>query len=159
MKKLIWMLVFTIGFAGICTAQKIDVEKTGVSYKFTQEGKPLKMNDLVKIMYKNDAEAYEVIRNAQSNHTFAGIFNFAGGFLIGWPIGTAIGGGVPNWSLAAIGTVLVLIAIPISSSGSKKAKAAVDIYNTSLESTSYHQKKPEVKLQVGGNVVGISVAF
>lgn len=30
------------------------------------------------------------------------ILSYAGGFMIGWPIGTAIGGGKPAWALAGI---------------------------------------------------------
>ena len=39
-----------------------------------------------------------------------------GGFLIGWPLGTALAGGDPNWTLAAIGAGCVAIAIPRPSS-------------------------------------------
>lgn len=57
------------------------------------------------------------------------IFSYAGGFMIGWPIGTAIGGGDPNWGIAAAGVGCVLLSIPLANGYKKNAKEAVSIYN------------------------------
>ena len=60
------------------------------------------------------------------------ILSYAGGFMIGWPIGTAIGGGKPAWALAGIGGGLVAVAIPLSISSNKKMETAVRQYNAGL---------------------------
>ncbi|MFN4246647.1 MAG: hypothetical protein ACK4EY_02930 [Flavipsychrobacter sp.] len=44
----------------------------------------------------------------------AQILGGIGGGLIGWPVGTYIGGGDPEWTLAAIGGGLVAIAVPLA---------------------------------------------
>lgn len=60
------------------------------------------------------------------------ILGYAGGFMIGWPLGTAIGGGEPNWALAGIGAGLVVLSIPLSSSAKKKTIKAIELYNQGL---------------------------
>lgn len=44
----------------------------------------------------------------------AQILGGIGGGLIGWPVGTYIGGGDPEWTLALIGGGLVAIAVPLA---------------------------------------------
>jgi hypothetical protein len=141
-----------------CDAQKIEMEKVFGGYKFTQNGNLLTMKDLVKTMESNQ-QAFDLIKKAQSNTTLASIIGFAGGGLIGWPIGTAIGGGDANWTLAAIGAGLIVVGIPFSSSANKKVKRAVELYNSSLNSTSLYEFKPEFKIIANGSAIGISMTF
>lgn len=49
--------------------------------------------------------------------------------LIGWPLGTALGGGEPEWAMAGAGAVVVLAAIPLTSAFRKHAQKAISIYN------------------------------
>ena len=158
MKKTILTLIFALTTIIVCNAQKIEMEKVFGGYKYTQNGNQMTMKDLVKTMESNQ-EAFDLIKKAQSNNTLASIIGFAGGGLIGWPIGTAIGGGDANWTLAGIGAGLVAIGIPISSSANKKAKQAVKLYNTSLNSTSSYEFKPEFKVIINGNEIGLSMNF
>ncbi|UOY06834.1 hypothetical protein L0P88_23315 [Muricauda sp. SCSIO 64092] len=134
------------------------MEKVFGGYKYTQNGKQMTMGDLVDAM-ESYQQSYELVKKAQSNNTLASIIGFAGGGLIGWPIGAAIGGGDANWTLAGIGAGLVAIGIPISSSANKKAKQAVELYNSSLNSTSFYEFKPEFKIMVNGNGIGFSMNF
>ena len=158
MKKTILTLIFTFATMTFCSAQKIEMEKVFGGYKFTQNGNQLAMKDLVKTMESNQ-KAFDLIKKAQSNNTLASIIGFAGGGLIGWPIGTAIGGGDADWTLAGIGAGLVAIGIPISSSANKKAKQAVELYNSTLDSTSFYEVKPEFKIIANGNGIGLSMNF
>ncbi|TBN01891.1 hypothetical protein EYD45_12750 [Hyunsoonleella flava] len=132
------------------------MEKVFGGYKYSQDGNLMTMKDLVKTMASNQ-EAFELIKKAQSNNTLASIIGFAGGGLIGWPIGTAAGGGDANWALAGIGAGLVAIAIPISSRVNKNAKSAVELYNASLNTTSYNSFKP--KFKIIGNRTGIGLCM
>src|SRR5687767_14455603 len=86
----------------------IKMKKVFGGYQFLQNERKLTMSQLVKIMQPNE-QAYKQIKSAQSNKTFADIIGGIGGFLIGWPLGTAIGGGDPNWTMAGIGAGLVVI--------------------------------------------------
>ncbi|NKI25250.1 hypothetical protein HCG49_01580 [Arenibacter sp. 6A1] len=158
MKKTILTLIFALVTITFCNAQKIEIEKVFGGYKYSQNENQMTMKDLVKTIASNQ-QAFDLIKKAQSNNTLASIIGFAGGGLIGWPIGTAIGGGDANWTLAGIGAGLVAIGIPISSSANKKAKQAVELYNSSLNSTSFYEFKPEFKVIADGNGLGISMNF
>ena len=86
------------------------------------------------------------------------ILGFAGGALIGYPLGTLIGGGEPNWVLAGVGAGLVGIAIPLSIIGEKKAKglASVKMYNEDIYAAS---GKLQLNLLVASNEVGLRCNF
>ena len=158
MRKTILTLFFALTAMTFCTAQRIEMKKVFGGYKYTQNGNLMSMRDLVNTMESNK-QAFDLIKKAQSNNTLASIIGFAGGGLIGWPIGTAVGGGDPNWTLAGIGAGLVAVGIPISSSANKKAKQAVELYNSSLGSTSFYETKPELKVIANGNGIGLSMNF
>ena len=158
MKKTIFTLIFTLATLTFCNAQKIEIEKVFGGYKYTQNGSQMAMKDLVKTMESNQ-QAFNLIKKAQSNNTLASIIGFAGGGLIGWPIGTAIGGGDANWTLAGIGAGLVAIGIPISSNANKKAQQAVELYNSSINSTAFKYFKPEFKVVANGNGIGLLMNF
>lgn len=77
--------------------------------------------------------------------------------LIGWPLGAAIAGGDPNWTLAAIGGGLVVVAIPFSVAYTKNAKRAVELYNSGLA----NQDISCIDFQFGitGNGLGLKITF
>ncbi len=100
-------------------------------YPVSQAGVVLKPAQLNKILYSNP-EAKKEMEAAKGNQAFAMILGTAGGFMIGWPLGQAIGGGEPQWALAGIGAGLVAISIPLSSAAKKKTLKAIDLYNAGL---------------------------
>lgn len=158
MKKPLLALIFTITALTFCNAQHIKVEKVFGGYKYTQNDEYMTMTDLVNAM-ENNTKAFELIKKAKSNSSIATILGFAGGGLIGFPIGQSLGGRDANWALAGIGAGLVAIAIPISSSANKKTNKAVELYNASLNSSAHYQFKPEFNIITNGNGVGFSVRF
>ena len=158
MRKALLTLTIIIASITISNAQKISTEKTFGGLKFTQNGKNLTMNELVSTM-KSSPNSYKLIKSAKSNNLLAQVIGGVGGGLIGFPIGTAIGGGKPNWTLAGIGAGLVGISIPISSNVKKKAKKAVEIYNSSLNSTTSTNFIPNFKVIANSNGVGLSMNF
>jgi len=115
------------------------------------------MNQLVNTMKPND-QAYQQIKSAQSSYTLATIIGGVGGFMVGWPIGTALGGGEPNWTMAGIGAGLIVVSIPITQSFNKKAKQAVETYNGGLRTSSFWDKN-ELKLSMTGNGIGLTLNF
>jgi hypothetical protein len=91
-------------------------------------GEPVKPKEVLNILKVSD-EAYGEFKKAKSNHDAANVFGFIGGYMIGWPIGTTLGGGDPQWGIAAGGAAVLLLAIPLSSGYKKHAQKAIDIYN------------------------------
>jgi hypothetical protein len=96
-------ILFTLGLLTIsCTLafgqmdlDSIKMKRVFGGYQFYQAEQRLTVNKLVRAMKSNEA-AFQQIKLARNANTFASIFGFAGGALIGWPIGTGLGGGEPN---------------------------------------------------------------
>ena len=142
---------------GQTASDSITMKKVFGGYQFYQGERLLKMSDLTITMVLNN-EAYKQIKSARSAYTMASILSYAGGFLVGWPLGTAIGGGEPNWTLAGIGAGLIFVSIPITQSFNKKAKQAVDTYNGGLQTSSFWDKN-ELNLSLTGNGIGLTLNF
>lgn len=106
----------------------IEIKKVFGGIQLKQDGRVLKPKEVLSIM-KPVPEAYAAYKKAKSNYNGAQVMGFVGGFLIGWPLGTAIGGGDPEWGLAAAGAGVLLLSIPLSKGYSKNARNAVSIYN------------------------------
>jgi len=158
MKKITLTLTFVITTLTFCNAQKIDIEKVSGGYKYTQNDELMSIGDLASVIESN-TKAFELIKKGRTNRSFGAVLGFAGGGLVGWPIGTAIGGGESNWILAGIGAGLIIIGIPISSSANKKINQAVDVYNASLNSTANNKFKPEFNIIANAGGVGLSMNF
>lgn len=126
-------------------------------YKFYHGGTRVELRNLVDIMRDNQ-EAYQSIKSARSNYNLASVIGFAGGFMVGWPIGVAVAGGEPNWALAGIGAGLLVATIPITNSFVKKSKVAVDSYNRGSASNSVWDRS-EMSLSLSGPGLGLSLSF
>ncbi|MEP3838675.1 MAG: hypothetical protein ABJM36_13565 [Algibacter sp.] len=158
MKKYLIILVITLTCASFVNAQKIDTEKVFGGYKYTYNNELISIGDLASIIESN-TDAYKLIKTGRTNRSISGVLGFVGGGLIGWPLGNALGGGEVNWTLAGIGAGLVIVAIPISSSSNKKINQAVELYNASINTTSYTTFKPEFKIISNGRGFGLAMNF
>lgn len=159
MRKIAIILVLLTAKMSIAYGQtasdSISMKKVFGGYQFYQGEQRLNMNQLVNTMKPNE-QAYELIKSAQSTNTMAMILSYAGGFMVGWPVGTAIGGGEPNWSLAGIGAGLIVLSIPISQSSNKTARQAVETFNSGLETSSFWDKN-KLKLSLTANGIGLTL--
>lgn len=123
------LILFTNLTFGQNQTDSITFKKKGI---YLQNGKILKPKQLLEIT-KDNPEAYALMKKAQTNYAFANVFSFTGGFIVGWQLGSLVGGGEPNWGVAGAGVGVVLIAIPFSSAYIKHSQNAVDLYNASLK--------------------------
>jgi hypothetical protein len=137
--------------------QEITTKKSFGGTQFFLDGNRLTMPQLVKTM-ENNPEAYKQITSARSTNTFAAILSGAGGFMIGYPLGTALAGGYPNWLLAGIGAGLVVVSIPIAQKFNRQAQTAVDLYNQGLNGVSGYAK-PEIYFGATDNGIGFRLYF
>ena len=157
MRKIFLTLLFTLAAITLSSAQKIEMEKVFGGYQFKQNDKTLLLKDMKEIMKENN-EALALIQSAKTNQTWALVLGTAGGALLGFPIGTAIGGGDPEWALAGAGAALIVATIPIVKGFNRKTKKAVELYNAGVSTTSY-QFQPTFNLKINGANVGISMNF
>lgn len=126
------MLTYFQSFAQ-STPDTIEVKKT-LGTVFRQNGRNLTPRQLLDITQSNP-EAYQKMQKARSNHQVGSVIGFAGGLLVGSTLGTIIGGGEANWTLAGIGAGLIGVSVPFSSAYTRHAKEAVKIYNAGSKKT------------------------
>lgn len=102
----------------------------GARFEYTKDTTTFSVSpkQVSQILY-DDPTAYEEFKRARSNYAAAGVLGFIGGGLIGFPIGTAIAGGDPEWALAAGGAAIIIASIPLTSAFKHHAEQAIDIYN------------------------------
>jgi hypothetical protein len=147
MNRLI-ILISLLAFSAVSTFAQNDsiiAKKAFGGYKFEHNGQIVSPKAMLKIMEQNE-EALIYMKKAKTNSDISMVLGFSGGFLIGWPIGTAIGGGDPNWLLAGIGAGILIIGIPVAKAATTNALKAVEIYNSSQQSSYFHNG---VKLYLG----------
>jgi hypothetical protein len=149
------LLVITYSLNGQDISDTIEVKKA-FGVVFLQKGQKLTPGKLLEISSSNP-ESYKEMKIAKGNYDAGTLFGFAGGFMVGWPLGTAIAGGEPNWTLAAIGAGLIVISIPFSTSYSKHARKAVEIYNNGLKQTGLNSM--EFRLGLTSNGIGLKINF
>ena len=87
----------------------------------------------------------------------ATILSFIGGFMVGWPIGSALSGKEPNWAIAAAGGGFVLIAIPLNSAYKRHAREAVKIYNR--EEFKEASRRNQWEVRAGRYGLGLGLRF
>lgn len=161
MKKVIIILALVVAMLPVMgqTNGQIVMDYSGWSgATFAHNGESLKLNQVLEVM-KPNPEAYKLMRSAKSSYDFSSFLGFTGGALIGWPLGTAVGGGDPNWALAGIGAGLILVAIPITSGFKKKASEAVSAFNQGSTSASLNNYKSRLEFASGKNGIGFRLSF
>ena len=134
----------------------IQYQKTGIGYKFMMNNEALTLDKMSDIMQGNQT-SLEYIKKAKGTSGILSVLSYAGGFLIGYPIGTMLGGGQPNWTMAAIGCGLIAVAIPIASGADKNLLKAVQAYNHG-KSVSFKDNY-EIKLGVNQNGLALAIRF
>lgn len=149
----IFFLAFSISVFAQDHADTITAVKVFGGYRFEQNGKPLALNTMADMM-KDDSVAGGYLKKARTSASIANVLGYAGGFLIGYPVGTAIGGGKPAWAMAVVGCGLVVIALPLGSAAGRDAKTAVDIYNANRRNLAFNQK---YDLKLGLSATGLSL--
>lgn len=132
----------------------IEIIKAGGGYKYKFNDQLLTLNSFEEVVLDNST-ATEYFKKAKGTSGFISVLGYAGGFLIGYPIGTALGGGKANWTLAAVGCGLVAIAIPIASSADKNLLKAARAYN---EGKPISKVEP-YDIRVGVNQNGLALAI
>lgn len=122
------LVLFTSSVFAQTADNTITYRKVFGGYKFEQNGQALSPKSMLDIFQGNE-EAYQAMRKAKSNYDPAMVLSVIGGALVGWPLGTAVGGGDPNWALAAIGGACIIGSIPLGSAFNRHAIRATDLYN------------------------------
>lgn len=158
MKRTFFIFIFLMSLSQLFAqnqSDSIEVRKN-LGTIFVQNGKNLSPRLLLELTQTND-EAYKEMKIAKRNFDAGTILGVTGGFMVGWPIGTALGGGKPNWAMAGIGAGLIAISIPFSVAYTRHAKNAVRIYNSGLKKLGLN--KTEIRFGLTYSGVGVRMTF
>lgn len=161
MKKIILILTLLF-FAYTALAQTGNIEiRTG-----TWTGTKLYQNDIklssnqADSIFSYDAEVFKLYRKGINQIQIGNLFTFTGGFLVGYTLGSLIGGGEPDGVLVFLGVTSLVVGYPIVSSGSKKLKKAVNFHNTNFQNIPYNrQEEYSISIKNIGNRIGLFVTF
>lgn len=121
-------LVLLLSVATISQAQTITMYKTFGGVRFERDSLVISAKQTHTII-SEDPIAFEQFSKARAHSAVASVLGFAGGILIGFPVGTALAGGDPEWGLALGGAALIGISIPFNRAFQKHAQSALDSYN------------------------------
>jgi len=123
-------------------------------FPLSHHGENLNMKQLNELFANNPAAKTE-FDIARTNQTFGMILGFAGGFMIGWTLGAAVGGGDANWFIAGAGVACIIGSIPLNSAFRKRTLNAVEIYNTGL----YHAETNRLRLDFSTTPNGLGLVL
>lgn len=160
MKKLFFSIIAILSICynttfGQSLSDTIQIKKR-VGTVFIQNGEPLTPKRLLAITTINPT-AYQEMKIAKTNYDIGTAFSFAGGFLVGWPLGTALGGGDPIWALVGVGAGLIALSIPFGTAYTQHAKKAVNLYNNDLHKTA--SRNVDFNFGLTANGIGLNIAF
>lgn len=158
MKTIVLILLMAVTLTNLNAQQggTIEIRKSFWGTTYRQNDRKLTPGELMETLKTNPA-AYTEMKKARTNQTFSSIFSGVGGFMVGWPIGTAAGGGEANWTLAGIGAGLIVAAIPFEIAFNKRARNAINTYNSGSGKSSW--RKPQVNLGFTQHGMGMKLSF
>lgn len=147
---LLFLIIATTG-----KSQTITMYKTFGGVRFERDSLVISAKQTHDII-SEDPIAFEQFRKARTNSAVASVLGFAGGLLIGIPVGTAlIGGGDPEWGLALGGAALIGISIPFNRAFQRNAQSALDSYNSKTSS----RRGSQTEVFLAGAGAGIRIKF
>jgi len=132
------VLTVLIGFSSTSSAQQLSIKRhwfTG-NYKYSTDG--VNYFDFgkgwrsFKDVVKENPEALGLVSSARSLNTVSQVFGVAGGALLGWNLGTELGGRDAEPSIWIAGGVLAVTGMTLDIMAHSKLKKTVTIYNSAI---------------------------
>jgi hypothetical protein len=130
------VLVGLVCFSSTPSAQQLSIKRhwfTG-NYKYSTDGVNYfdfgKGWGSFKEVVKENQEALGLVSSARSLNTASQVFGFAGGALLGWNIGTELGGRDAEPSIWIAGGALLVTGMTLDIMAHSKLKKTVKIYNS-----------------------------
>jgi hypothetical protein len=132
MHRILFSLFLFSAFA--VSAQSRDGDLRMQKSKIFRDDTLLKPKDVLRLM-EPVPEAHAAYKKAKANYNAGQVIGFIGGFMIGYPLGTAIAGGDPQWGVLGGGVGLLLLCLPLNTAYKKHSKNAIELYNGDPGST------------------------
>ena len=154
-------IIFFLGVFSNAQAQnetKLRLQSNFFSNKFFKGDTLISVNQVLYEMAPNES-VYKLMKSAKKDFVFAQILGATGGILIGWPIGTAVAGGEPNWILAGVGAGILAISIPISINFKNKARSAIAKHNNLITGSNKSSYNTKPYLGFNGSALQFGIRF
>lgn len=133
MKHFVAIFLFLFQLNLLCAQSRTDsitvIKKWGTIY--LQRGQNLSMGGLLYITKDNPA-AFAEMKKAQNKYTLSFLSGCIGGACVGYPVGTALGGGEPNWNFVFAGAAIIGMSIAFEHSFNVHATRGARLHNSSL---------------------------
>jgi len=158
-RKTAFFLLLLINVPIILNAQSSSELRVKNSFfsgiKFEYIGNDLSIDEALLIVKPNE-EAETFLRKSKSQATASGIVGAVGSALIGLPLGTAIGGGDPNWNFLYFGAGIVVLSFPIYNSAVKNARNGARVYNDAIADKNI---ATQLSFSVNASVASLKLSF
>jgi hypothetical protein len=162
MNLLKYIILFSfIGIAFSAQSQNVESLRLKSNFfgnKFYKGDSLISVNQVLYEMAPNES-VYNLMLSAKKDFVFAQILGATGGVLVGWPLGTAVAGGDPNWTLAGIGVGIIAISIPISINFKNKALGAIAAHNKLMSGSNRWNHRPTYHLGFDGRSLKVQFRF
>lgn len=132
------VLVSLVCFSSTLSAQQLSIKRHWFSgnYKYSTDG--VTYSDFgkgwngFKDVLREDQEALGLVNSARSLNTASQVFGAGGGALLGWNIGTELGGRDAEPSIWIAGGVLLVTGMTMDIMSRSKLNKAVVVYNSAI---------------------------
>ncbi|MDD2995207.1 MAG: hypothetical protein PHP99_03200 [Paludibacter sp.] len=155
---LLFNLIISISIFSQNSNDSIQIIKLNRNYSYEQNSHVLNYQEIKEIL-KADKEATRYLKSAKLSNDISTALRWAGGFLIGYPIGGLIVGKKVNASMLTVGIGFLVIDIPVSIAVKKNLFKSISVYNDHKNATGLIDNDYDLQMGITQNGIGFTFKF
>ncbi len=155
---LLFNLIISISIFSQNSNDSIQIIKLNRNYSYEQNSHVLNYQEIKEIL-KADKEATRYLKSAKLSNDISTALRWAGGFLIGYPIGGLIAGKKVNASMLTVGIGFLVIDIPVSIAVKKNLFKSISVYNDHKNATGLIDNDYDLQMGITQNGIGFTFKF
>ncbi len=155
---LLFNLIISISIFSQNSNDSIQIIKLNRNYSYEQNSHVLNYQEIKEIL-KADKEATRYLKSAKLSNDISTALRWAGGFLIGYPIGGLIAGKKVNTSMLTVGIGFLVIDIPVSIAVKKNLFKSISVYNDHKNATGLIDNDYDLQMGITQNGIGFTFKF
>ena len=155
---LLFNLIISISIFSQNSNDSIQIIKLNRNYSYEQNSHVLNYREIKEIL-KADKEATRYLKSAKLSNDISTALRWAGGFLIGYPIGGLIAGKKVNASMLTVGIGFLVIDIPVSIAVKKNLFKSISVYNDHKNATGLIDNDYDLQMGITQNGIGFTFKF
>ena len=155
---LLFNLIICISIFSQNSNDSIQIIKLNNNYSYEQNSHVLNYREIKEIL-KADKEATRYLKSAKLSNDISTALRWAGGFLIGYPIGGLIAGKKVNASMLTVGIGFLVIDIPVSIAVKKNLFKSISVYNDHKNATGLIDNDYDLQMGITQNGIGFTFKF